>query len=102
MRKDLQHLILAISLLATTTGWATTLRLQPYGTQGHMSNLWSVMPTQIDSTNDHVALNGWTWQGTPGIERTLMDFDWSLIPSGATITSAALFLYGNVGSTQYD
>src|SRR5258706_2374907 len=45
-------------------------------------------------------MNAWTWNGVPGVERSLMNFSWSLIPAGATITSASLALYGNVGSTE--
>ncbi len=37
--------------------------------------------------------DAWTWDGTNGLERSFMDFNFSQIPSGVTITNAELSLY---------
>lgn len=44
--------------------------------------------------NNQLAAMTWTFQGTEGTVRGLLEFDLATIPSGSLITSAALSLYG--------
>ena len=44
-------------------------------------------------TDPELAIAAWTWSGTEGICRSFLQFDLTLIPSNATITSATLNLY---------
>src|ERR1043165_6786918 len=44
---------------------------------------------------DQINANAWTYLSVPGFERSLLEFDLTSIPVGATITSAHLNLYNN-------
>jgi hypothetical protein len=52
-------------------------------------------PQNTGSYGDQLNANAWTYQGNPGYERSLVDFDLTQIPVGASITSAHLNLYNN-------
>ncbi len=39
--------------------------------------------------------DAWTWQGTPGVERSLMEFSLSQLPANAVVLNATLKLFGD-------
>jgi len=98
MKKFLLFLIIDFVLYAARTQ-AATLTFYPFGAQGEECSIWTLSPNTNRGAYDHIAINGWTWNGSPGIEREVMNFNWSLIPPNATITCAFLSLYGNVVDT---
>lgn len=71
----------------------TTITLQPNAVDGKDAIIDSRLNN--DNFGNHIDFLGmaWTYGGTPLIARSLIDFDWTLIPNGATINSARLSLY---------
>jgi hypothetical protein len=53
----------------------------------------SVIPDSPAGYVTYFASQAWTWNGTPGTVRSLMQFDFSALPAGATITEAKLYLH---------
>ncbi|MBI5540021.1 MAG: DNRLRE domain-containing protein [Bacteroidia bacterium] len=71
----------------------TTITLQPNATDGKDALVWDLHPSTNYGSSNEFSILAWTFNGTPEIERCFIDFNFSLIPAGATITSATLFLY---------
>jgi hypothetical protein len=75
------------------------ITLQPHDGCGKDAMVWNAPPYNNGNTNygSHEALgaHAWTNQGTPDTARSLLQFDLSVIPSNAIITSAMLSLYNN-------
>src|SRR5438132_3133335 len=100
-----QLLTLLISLVISNAyGQQITLTLQPDAVQGKDAELWNLNPNTNYGTWPELKQNAWTWQGVPGLQRSLIDFtDLSQIPDSSAIISAVLSLYGNPdGSPEYD
>lgn len=55
--------------------------------------IWSNGINELRNTTQFIA-HEWTWNGDPGRRRSLINFDLSLIPTGATIIHTRLDLYG--------
>ncbi len=81
-----------------------TLTLQPDADQGKDALIWYVPsqrtvhgPTNTTNYGTHPDLqaNAWTWKGSAGTRRSLVQFDFSSIPANAIITEASLSLYYN-------
>ncbi|HAA15568.1 MAG TPA: hypothetical protein DCE41_29225 [Cytophagales bacterium] len=90
-------------ILMESTG-PDTLILQPDSALGKDAVIWSNFPDRnLGNSQDVQALN-WTWRsgfGSGGGSRaSLIDFDLSAIPEGATVTSATLFLSYNPTSAE--
>ncbi len=95
--------ILVLSLLLCLTGSAQiTLVLQPGPTDGIDSDIRDDQPSTPNGNSPDFAANAWS-SGGSFIERSLIRFDLSSIPSGSTIISATLSLYANPtsGHTQH-
>ncbi len=92
--KTIAILSLTIFFL-TNVDAQTTITIQPDSTQGKdalLHGLSSEVSTNYGS-NPQLAASAWTFSGTPGVVRSALEFDFSMIPSGATINSAYLSLY---------
>lgn len=76
----------------------TTLVLQPDAAVGEDAYVWSNNPDDNYGTNQDFNAVGWTWSGVPGAQRSVINFDLSSIPAGASINSASLSLYHNPDS----
>ena len=77
-----------------------TMTLRPYGNMGSDVMLWSVNPDSNMVTWPEFKMAAWTWSGTSGILRSMLDFNMGLIPPNSIISAAYLSLYGNIGTTQ--
>jgi len=55
----------------------------------------SLQPTTNYGNVSFITAEAWTQSGSTRIQRTLIDFDYSSIPSGAKVTKALLTLYAN-------
>lgn len=71
-----------------------TVTLQP-GTEGNDAVINALNPTTNYGNVPFLAIEAWTQSGAGRIQRSLIDFDYSSIPSEATITSAKLTLYAD-------
>ncbi len=84
-----------------TTGIQTnayTITLQP-GSEGKDAVIDSYSPTTNFGNTAFLAIEAWTQNGGfTRIQRSLLDFDYSPLPSGAIITSAVLTLYADTTS----
>jgi len=76
------------------TPQAYTITLQP-GAEGKDAVVNTFNPTTNYGNTVFEAIEAWTQGGSNRIQRSLIDFDYSTIPAGATITSAKLTLYAD-------
>ena len=70
----------------------TTITIQPGADEGKDARVHSLGTYTSGTTSEFEAM-AWTYSGTPGVERSLIDFDFSQIPAGVTITDAKFSLY---------
>lgn len=102
MKKQL--LTLCASLIGCTAIAQTTITLQPDAAAGKDAEIFSCVPCGYANTNygtkkDFDAI-AWTNNGNSSNVRSLIEFDLSGIPAGATISDARLSLYFNPGSPE--
>lgn len=71
----------------------TTIILQPNGSNGKDAYVDSRYNNNNYGSHVDFAAMSWTNGGVPSDARSLIDFDFSSIPAGATINSASLSLY---------
>ena len=71
----------------------TTLILQPDSVQGKDAYVHSVYSSTNTNFNDALHAMAWTWNGVPGVNRSLIEFDLSQIPVGTVVLDAKLYLY---------
>ncbi len=87
-------LLSAAWLNINTLSAQKTLTLQPGpGNGGYAAYIIDFMPTYNQGEPDVFLACYWTFQGIPGVGRSLMRFDLSEIPPGSEIFSATLSLY---------
>ncbi len=98
---------MALILLSFLDGNSqTTLVLQPGDSLGKDALLHG-LSSQINNnygSNGQLAASAWTFSGIPGVVRSVLEFDLSSVPNGATIDSAFLSLYAwdsNAGLGQH-
>ncbi len=92
-RPILQFSLCFLSVLGALNATGQTLTLQPGPSDGMDLRLCSLAGYSTSSGTELPA-DAWTYQGTPGIDHSFIYFDLSSIPSGSTVTSAELSLYG--------
>ena len=92
----MKTIVYSAVLLACTSVYAqTTLTLQPDAAAGKdaiLHGLASEAGVNYGSNVQFIA-TAWTFQGNEGTVRSVIDFDLSSVPAGATVTSAYLTLY---------
>jgi len=96
-----KNYILILLCIGTTflNAQTVTYYSKPDTTQGKNAEIWSLGPdTPMPNSVDYIAAD-WTWTGNPGTLRSLMQFDLSSIPAGATIIDASLSLHYNPTSS---
>jgi len=71
------------------------ITIRPDATTGVDARIWNLNPSTNAGTVEDFIAAYWTWSGTPGVLRSLIQFDLSSIPSNVTINSAKLSLYYN-------
>src|SRR5215831_14313448 len=90
-------------VLSVKTFSQTTIVLRPGPNESKDAEIWSLSPITSLGAWPEIKQNAWTWNGDPGLERGLVQFDLTQIPSGAVIVSAYLSFYGiDSPSTEYD
>ena len=73
----------------------TTITLQPNATNGKDAFISSNIPNSGQGNSPEFDAAAWTIFGSPVTIRSLIDFDLSSLPVGASIQSAVLTLYNN-------
>ncbi len=92
-----------ITLLAGNVLIASnSITLTPDAVDGKDAMIVDYLPTNNLGTHPDLQANAWTFSPTPGVLRSLLQFDYSSLPSGAVITSAYLSLFESVGSNSGD
>jgi PKD repeat protein len=91
MKKSFLFFLVFTLFILKSADSQTTIVLQP-GPEGKDAGLWSIMPDNNYGFTPKFVSSGWTHSGVPGINRTMIDFDLSLIPEGAQILEARLDL----------
>ena len=94
MKKLFFPFLIAISCYSITLA-QTTITIQPdeeSGKDALLHGLYSEVNTNYGNNPQFVA-SVWTFGGTPGIIRSVIEFNLASIPSNATITSAQLSLF---------
>lgn len=77
----------------------TTVTLKPGAAAGKDARLWDINPSMNYGTEPDFIAAAWTWGGSSGLLRSLIQFDLSAIPANSTIVSANLSLFYNSTST---
>ena len=73
----------------------TTIVLQPGSLLGKDAYFRNLRPDSNQGSHTSFTSIAWTYSSVPVIARSIIDFDFSLIPSEAVIISAELSLYNN-------
>lgn len=77
----------------------TTVVFKPGPTTGKDAYLHELSPNNNNSIGQDLGAWTWTFGGTPGSGRTLIEFDLTSIPTNATVVTATLSLFYNPNST---
>lgn len=77
----------------------TSITLQPNSIDGKDAMVWDYTPNDVNGSGYEFEVYAWTYSGAITIRRCFIDFDFSVIPSGAAISSATLTLFNNSSST---
>lgn len=90
-------------VITFTQSWCqTTVTLQPNPSEGKDAVIWYLSSqsgtfgqtnTTPNPTSESFQAMEWTWNGSAGVRKSLIDFDISSIPANSLITSAKLSLY---------
>jgi hypothetical protein len=91
-------LISSLFLMVFSMNGQNTLTLQPNASAGKDAFISSNVPTSGQGNSTEFDAGAWTISGNPLSIRSLIDFDLSGLPAGATIQSAVLTLYNNPNS----
>ncbi len=71
----------------------TTIVLQPDSIEGKDALLWNLEPDSPNGNINILKASAWTWEGTPGLQRSFIEFNLSVIPPNAEILDAKLSLF---------
>lgn len=96
--KTLLLFIVFLSIIGSSIA-QTTLILQPGPDEGKDAKVFSLSPSNNYGNDQDFIAAAWTWDGTPGLLRSYLQFDLSSIPEEAGIISAKLSLFYNDEST---
>ncbi|MGV3630207.1 MAG: DUF7619 domain-containing protein [Bacteroidota bacterium] len=105
----MKKIILLSLLLSVNFFYAQmTIRLKPDAAKGKDGTISNADYNDYPNNNfgDHVAMtvSAWTWGGAAGVADGLIDFNWSLLPPNATVSSSILKMYafnGEQGSQEF-
>lgn len=81
---------------------SNSITLTPDAVSGKDVMIVDYLPTNNLGTHPDLQANAWTFSPTPGVLRSLIQFDYSSLPNGAVVTSAYLSLFESVGSNSGD
>ncbi|NOQ26158.1 MAG: DNRLRE domain-containing protein [Bacteroidales bacterium] len=91
---NLFTLMLSLMIINSVYG-QTTITISSNSTEGKDAIVKDVLPNNNFGSSTEFPISAWTFNGNPMITRGFIDFDFSQIPTGSTITLANLFLYNN-------
>jgi hypothetical protein len=98
-----KSLLLSAFIFILSVGYTqVSITLQPNAIDGKDAEVWDYTPDKNKGEHYEFEIYAWTYSGTPTKRRCFIDFDFSRIPLGATITSAKLNLYNNPTSLSCD
>jgi len=93
-------------IVITPPSLKTVVTLQP-GSEGKDAMINNTGPSQNFSSRTYLHARAWTVNGILSIEKSLIQFDYSIIPAGAVITKATLTFFadttvdtGSIGHSQ--
>ena len=95
--KNLIIFTITICLSQFTFG-QVTVYMQPGSVEGIDARVQSNLPNANIGNSHVIAAQSGTMGGNPFLDRSMIRFDLSFIPEGATITSVKLSLYANTGN----
>ncbi len=87
--------LLSFLLLAYSAFSQTTIVIQPDASSGKDAKVFSLDPSQNFGTDADFIAATWTFSNQPGKLRSIIQFDLSAIPAGATVLDAKLSLFYN-------
>lgn len=93
MKCAFAFLIVTLLIYQASYAQTATIVLQPDSVQGKDAYVQSVYSNANSNYNDALYAMAWTWNSVPGVTRSLIEFDLSQIPLGATILDAKLSLF---------
>ena len=88
--------LLVIALQAFSQSSVKTLVLRPGPADGIDADIRTDMPVTPQGTSPDFIANAWTAQGNYFTQRSLLKFDLSQVPAGASVLQATLYLYTNL------
>lgn len=80
----------------------TTITIRPNAITGKDAMIRDVYPISNPGASTELAICAWTFNGSPMVSRSFIEFDFSLIPPGSNIISAKLYLYNNPAASTSD
>lgn len=86
-------LCIVFSLTASSFGQKTIITIQPNATQGKDALIHGQQPTTNFGSSSMLMANAWTFGGTPGNVRSLLQFSYNALPASAVIDSVILSLH---------
>lgn len=94
--KTLMNSVLLMMLYYQPGIAQTTITLQPDNIQGKDALIHGLQSEKNVNygSNPQFMANAWTFQGTPGMVRSIVNFDLTSIPLNAVVNKAELYLYG--------
>jgi len=96
--KKFKSLAVLLLLIFYQSNAQSSMTLHPHGNMGEDVMIWDLVPDSNMATWPQFKADAYTWNGTPGLERSLLDFNLNLLPPNSTIIHADLSLY--VDSTE--
>ncbi len=98
--------ILFFGFILNSSEAQITITLQPGPDEGKDAMVWGALNLGLNNINygsdDRLLVHAWTNSSVPDTSRSLIEFNLSSIPAGATIINASLNLYNNPTTISFD